>query len=149
MDTEWLESAICKGKHIDFWYPPLDVPNASSYYDVGRQLCERCPVWNECLEYGREETVGMWGGLTPLERRVLLGGRGTVAPHGSVTRYRQGCSCAECENVANRQRSRIELSTIPDIGEELNDIDTIRDLVLCLLNEPVVERAGHLRPVTD
>jgi WhiB family transcriptional regulator, redox-sensing transcriptional regulator len=147
--VEWLSKALCKGKHAQFWHPPADVPNTSAFFDVARQLCERCPVWDSCLDYGREETFGMWGGLTPMERKVFVGGRGLIRPHGTVARYRQGCSCTECENAAFTQRSQPNLSTIPNNGETLEDIEDIRDLVYRGLSEEVVERASLVRLVTD
>lgn len=146
---EWVTKSLCKGKHPDFWYPPVDVPNASMYYDIGRQLCERCPVWDDCLKYGREETFGMWGGLNPMERKVFIGRRGVIRPHGTVARYRQGCSCTECEDAAHQQRTHLDLSTVPNTGETLEDIESIRDLIYRGLNEEVVERAGLTRLVTD
>lgn len=149
MANEWLNEALCRNKHIDFWFPPIDAPNASAYYDVARQVCERCPVWKDCLDYGREETFGMWGGLTPMERRVFTGGRGTIPPHGSTSRYRQGCSCKECEAAYGKSRTALDLSAIPDIGEELEDIDMIKRQVFNSLGEVVAERASHLRLTTD
>jgi WhiB family redox-sensing transcriptional regulator len=36
-----------------------------------KELCAACPVQRECLEYANdnEEPDGIWGGLTPIERR--------------------------------------------------------------------------------
>lgn len=39
--------------------------------DVAKQVCRGCPVRRECLEHAlaARETDGVWGGLTPEERR--------------------------------------------------------------------------------
>ena len=38
-----------------------------------RRLCRRCPVRDECLAHAvaHNEPVGIWGGLTPSERRTV------------------------------------------------------------------------------
>lgn len=69
---DWLDDALCKGKHPDIWFPPhkedRDYPE-SYYHDVAKMVCERCPVKDNCLELGREEEHGVWGGWTGKERR--------------------------------------------------------------------------------
>jgi len=40
-----------------------------------KDVCSRCPVVDDCLEYavGIRETHGIWGGTSEVERRVLIG----------------------------------------------------------------------------
>jgi len=47
--------------------------DTSEYYNEARSICDRCPVRFECLEHAMEtkERFGMWGGLTPIERRRI------------------------------------------------------------------------------
>lgn len=42
-------------------------------YKVAKELCNRCPVQNLCLSYAlaANETDGVWGGLSPYERRLM------------------------------------------------------------------------------
>ena len=35
----------------------------------GEQLCCRCPVRDECLDFGGDAPYGIWGGTTQTERR--------------------------------------------------------------------------------
>lgn len=47
--------------------------DTSHYYDEARPICEVCPVRAQCLAHALEakERFGMWGGLTPIERRRI------------------------------------------------------------------------------
>lgn len=70
----WEDKGLCKGMHNEMWFPPLfkedRLAPESQYYDLGKYVCENCPVINECAEAGKEEEYGMWGGLTPKDRRT-------------------------------------------------------------------------------
>jgi hypothetical protein len=70
MDS-WRVGAACKDKHHDLLFPPFSdersVPE-HRYYDLGKMLCEHCPVRLKCAEAGHEEEWGLWGGRTPSER---------------------------------------------------------------------------------
>lgn len=39
--------------------------------EQARAICAGCPVREACLAAGIAEDHGIWGGLTPRERRVL------------------------------------------------------------------------------
>jgi WhiB family redox-sensing transcriptional regulator len=39
-----------------------------------KALCDECPVQAECLEAGMDEEYGIWGGLSPKQRRRLKKG---------------------------------------------------------------------------
>lgn len=45
--------------------------DTDSYYDEAREICNRCPVKEQCLQHAldNKERWGMWGGTTPIERR--------------------------------------------------------------------------------
>lgn len=51
--------------------PELFFPddNASQQIEAAKALCLRCPVRAACAELGKDERDGIWGGLTPTERR--------------------------------------------------------------------------------
>ena len=91
METpEWIEQAPCAGKAQFMWYPPWEAQDPNAWYEMGRVVCSTCQVWEACLDYGRDEKWGMWGGLTPKERRR------PSKTHGRWTDLRRGCSCGEC-----------------------------------------------------
>ena len=47
--------------------------DTSQFYEEGRTICATCPVRASCLKYSFDERQfwGMWGGLTPIERRRI------------------------------------------------------------------------------
>jgi WhiB family redox-sensing transcriptional regulator len=53
--------------------PDLFMPERGARRDVQQAVkaCATCPVRLECLEYGRYERYGIWGGLSGQERRRL------------------------------------------------------------------------------
>ncbi|MGP4093005.1 WhiB family transcriptional regulator [Nonomuraea sp. KM90] len=77
----WTDRALCRQlieeglADPDLWYPTRDDQSdgMSSVYGKPRRVCRSCPVWQECRDYALEhdERYGMWGGLSPLERRRL------------------------------------------------------------------------------
>jgi len=84
--VSWLEDAACRGMR---WFVFEGVPRGrhnaprERYWARRRKVCADCPVRVECAEAGRDEPVGMWGGLRPEQRwRTPLAakiGRGDVA----------------------------------------------------------------------
>ena len=119
---EWLSDASCRSMHAHFWYPPLESPTPNNYYTVGKMVCFRCPVWKDCLDASTKnaETWGMWGGLTPQERK------GTAkVPHGTPEKYRLGCWCADCREASVRIHNKVDLSVIPRVGEDFDISEVI------------------------
>jgi WhiB family redox-sensing transcriptional regulator len=57
----------------DAWYP-TSLEHDGDEVKAARRLCAHCDVWQECRDYAldRDEREGVWGGLTPRERRALL-----------------------------------------------------------------------------
>lgn len=57
----------------DAFFIELGDGNCGYKTRVAKNLCEECPVKFECLQYALEsnEQEGIWGGLTPAERRRL------------------------------------------------------------------------------
>jgi WhiB family redox-sensing transcriptional regulator len=69
---EWLERALCRSMGpAQFFAESRD----NRCYDAVKTLCKRCPVRAECLDSCMEQEpvlsqeYGLWGGLTPKERR--------------------------------------------------------------------------------
>lgn len=126
---DWRKESLCKNRHIDLWYPPLDTDVPENYYQIARLVCRQCPVWKECLDDGVEERWGMWGGLTPQERTALTSEHPkptVMRPHGSWVRYRQGCRCAECVNAESEEIKEINIQEIPQMNTELTDLEMLK-----------------------
>lgn len=75
----WSESALCctEGHDRSLWFADFDVPDRFDPYAEARPICQRCPVVEECLEHAlaNDETDGMWGGMSPGERKQLARSR--------------------------------------------------------------------------
>lgn len=86
----WFEEGVCYGHpNQKLWYPDITddegeewiddgtiweaYGDTSEHYDEARTLCESCPVRAQCLAHAlaTKERFGMWGGLTPIERRRI------------------------------------------------------------------------------
>lgn len=127
--TAWLSRALCKGKPSDFWFPPVESPHISQYYLVGKLMCDRCPVWEDCLDYGKDELYGMWGGLIPRERPIEGTAPMSLGIHGSITRYRQGCNCTQCADAAFTPMKPCSPDLLPDHKDAPIDIqETVKSL---------------------
>lgn len=135
MDTpEWISESLCKNRHIDLWYPPLDSDNPEKYYSVAREVCKRCSVWRECLDAGVTETWGMWGGLTPLERTVLATDKvskpSASRSHGTWAKYRQGCRCSDCTDAENAINKELNINMVPLMTDDVGDLNLLKFLLL-------------------
>lgn len=71
-DRAWMVDALCRKKGMDLWFPERNSSNRTVNMlhseRVAKALCVRCPVRRRCLEYGRDEADGIWGGTLPRER---------------------------------------------------------------------------------
>jgi hypothetical protein len=64
-------------------YPELFFPDKADGESAGqaKRLCRSCPVLAQCGIYGIQfERYGVWGGLTPVERRAIRKARGISDP---------------------------------------------------------------------
>lgn len=67
----WVEDALCRVVGDEIFFPPDDKPVSRDFYRTAKRICRRCPVRLKCLDYGLDETYGVWGGTSPAERRTL------------------------------------------------------------------------------
>ena len=68
----WTSKANCRQLPTDWWYPAKPItPEAAANLDKARALCDTCEVKAECLEAGMTEEYGIWGGLSPKQRKRL------------------------------------------------------------------------------
>jgi len=68
MDLAWRSRALCVGADEDLFFP-----QTGKSARAAKAICARCPVRMRCLAEALDngETYGVWGGLTPEERRQL------------------------------------------------------------------------------
>lgn len=72
---DWTIDALCTQSDPDAWFPDHTGTTAESR--MVKAICQQCPVVAECLQVAidNHEIHGIWGGLTPMERRRLWQGR--------------------------------------------------------------------------
>ncbi len=68
--TAWMREAACAESGGDLWFPEANSPSTK----FAKAICHECPVRDECLDYALRNRFndGIWGGLTPNERKELL-----------------------------------------------------------------------------
>lgn len=69
----WIEDANCKDAPTSIFFPSEELANPARYRESAqeaRSYCETCSVQQQCLNYAlRNETVGIWGGMTARQRQ--------------------------------------------------------------------------------
>lgn len=70
--TDWRDHANCIGLDADLFFP-----ERGKNTNEAKRVCAACTVRNECAEYALNfpETFGIWGGLSPVERKRIRGAR--------------------------------------------------------------------------
>lgn len=73
----WQWRAACRGEDSSLFFAPNhSEPKEERAHRERRakSICASCPVRIECLEYAVRirEPHGIWGGLSEIERRVLI-----------------------------------------------------------------------------
>ena len=68
--VSWMDLAECQGSRIEF------VSDSDTETETAKQVCARCKVTTQCLDYALRWGVGgVWGGLTDDQRKLLVGAR--------------------------------------------------------------------------
>lgn len=87
---EWAEDAECTRSDVD---PNLFYPEMGQHSDKALEVCAKCLVRSECLEYAvrNGEEWGVWGGMSEKPRRRLIARtrRGDVRTSTTVRGNRQ------------------------------------------------------------
>jgi WhiB family redox-sensing transcriptional regulator len=73
--TDWWVDAACRVDDSNTFFSPRtgrSIPLRQTLR--AKAVCARCPVQKQCLDAAltRGEPEGIWGGLTPRERRKLI-----------------------------------------------------------------------------
>lgn len=84
----WREEAACRGVPNDWFF-------VEANFGLARQVCRRCPVQSDCLEYAtKTRSFGIWAGTGSAERGLydmtVSSGEGrpakrTATPGKSIT----------------------------------------------------------------
>lgn len=66
----WVDRARCTDSDPELWFPLPGRPDVSG---DAKAICRGCEVAVECLEWSlvNNEQHGIWGGLSPTQRRRL------------------------------------------------------------------------------
>ena len=67
-ERDWRELALCAQVDPELWFPASGQPNRKA-----KLVCSWCDAQADCLAFAlrANEQYGVWGGLSPEERRRL------------------------------------------------------------------------------
>jgi WhiB family redox-sensing transcriptional regulator len=65
----WRNQAACRGMPTKWWFPERP-PTGPMIADMrkAKAICADCPVRLPCMEDGRDELYGIWGGVVTRKR---------------------------------------------------------------------------------
>lgn len=65
-DSDWRARSACRDTDPEVFFPP-----AGSKGLAAKQVCWRCPVKSECLDYALADPylIGVWGGTSDYQRK--------------------------------------------------------------------------------
>lgn len=73
---EWQYDGVCRSVDPEVFFPPDSErgPVRQLREMQAKRYCQACPVLNQCRDHALliQEPYGVWGGLTPRERELLL-----------------------------------------------------------------------------
>ena len=70
---DWRQRAACLDEDPELFFPIGTTGPALEQVEQAKQVCERCAVTEQCLEWAlvTNQDAGVWGGLSEEERRSL------------------------------------------------------------------------------
>ena len=76
MDNDWMARGNCRA--VD---PAVFFPSDGVGVEIARQICQGCPVKQQCLDYAIYHRIdhGVWGGASERERRRIARRRRVAA----------------------------------------------------------------------
>ena len=117
----WQDQSACGGEDTNLWYP--EKGQSPSKKAIG--LCYSCPVKEACLEYAieNEERFGIWGGLTPNERKKIVNERLRRNLNGKPTAGMHSVAYAESRDFPVAELPLGREGTASLYGEHVNGSD--------------------------
>ena len=84
--AEWMRHAACRHHPTRLWFPERGEPTHHA-----KNICNTCPVKQDCLEYALEipNCVGIWGGMSGRQRRQIRKPKNKPIKHGTPVGYQQ------------------------------------------------------------
>lgn len=78
----WMDQAACRSRDPEIFFPIVERDPTSAEVRRAKAICATCPVAAECLDLALStgQTAGIWGGMTPEERRRIRARRLHVVP---------------------------------------------------------------------
>ncbi len=70
---KWRHRSLCRDSDPELFFPIGTTGIAIDQIDAAKNVCRRCDVRPECLEFAlaTNQEAGVWGGATEDERRRL------------------------------------------------------------------------------
>jgi hypothetical protein len=74
-----LTAGNCVGVELDVFFP-VSLDEIKLFKPMAQQICEPCPVFNDCLKYALGVKVdGIWAGTDEEERKAIRKANGITA----------------------------------------------------------------------
>lgn len=128
-DGQWRQNAACRGKDTNLFFPERGEHNTEAV-----EICNGCPVRTICLEQGLVNyELGVWGGTSERERRVLVRRRKIDGTIGNRARPRPACGtdaghryhlrkheppCAECLHAHKQSKRALDERRDPELRSQ-------------------------------
>lgn len=79
--TRWQQHGVCRDEDPDLFFPTGGPGEVRKQNGAAQQVCFRCPVMEQCLNWALEtgQDMGVWGGLSAEDRRRLRRGQPRIA----------------------------------------------------------------------
>lgn len=106
---DWRDDAECRVADSDLFFPIGSTDLAKAQTRQAKQICGRCAVRAECLDWAvnTKQVTGIWGGLAEDERRELMAIQGDAA----------WVWCLDRQDLIEQRRA--EGATVRGLAEEI------------------------------
>lgn len=136
-DVEVLLEIQRDGKCVGI-NPKFFFPEEGESYQTGIKICALCPIRIKCAEYAlRNHEHGLWGGLTPNDRKTVRKARNGGEKPIEVTKHGNGTAsfrnhlkrgeydCEQCfQTYAENVNARVIVQTVNSRSRESQGDDT-------------------------
>jgi WhiB family redox-sensing transcriptional regulator len=118
-EVAWQDRGLCAQTDPEAFFPVKGQPATEA-----KRVCASCEVKAECLEWALEyrQTFGVWGGLTPTERKKLQRKRSaSVSPAAAATTAMEEVIRLGMKTVDIEKRFGVSERTVYRTRERLAD----------------------------